>query len=1361
MPPSAPAPPRSSVIAEPGSSSDDEFTVVVRPRKKLSLISPKQPVLQKSSQPRQTAPSYPGGTSKFKEAHEKTVNKSDEVAKLLLPPPITQVGPIAHNTSATAAVSGPKTKGPHVEIDTLILKRSDEEDSASPELVLRSPHRGRAVVRSCDGEPVLSTDEEISERPTVNPKLRKSSDQKRTAVQSDVQAVLSSEDEGPQRTILKKGRSTKSSGKKFDAVNEPKKIPFVIEISEKAKGKKRAVDSDVEMADVEPPYKKNPQGILTPTSNESPSPLEDYPEFIIVHSTDSESDGVENVPRSPRLRQKVSGTSRSKRKANETILVRLSDDEEELDEALYEDGFSATSSGAGALTPSFNPSKKVKHEPIFVSKAVFQYASRHYPNGALRGPAGSEAESLEAIRKEDKIRQSLIESMAKARLDHELDLDPICELVEDENTKRKRESENGPPPTVFYRAKVGEKTYCALDCVAMKPDPDHETAKLVAPWFARILYFTEIDGVASAHIQWFEHHSAVKFDGKHLYGESADFRQLFLTDHWSATVPSLQPQLFAEPTLLSVTTLQSRHSLQTTHFLVALVIVNWQRPNQPVPDHELVPDHVYVYCYSWDENERRMDDPAKLARNSTPLCEKAGKPSCPSCERREEEKVYQVPKWVSQKNEVDLSFDYQDDVLIFFNDNKVFEVGKITDVSGVNCEGKGRPTLHEKSKVTVQYYRRKSDLLRDPNQSDRDLILTTSTQTFSISSLKGHAVVRHRSEFEAEYDESIELSTEAEVEAAELDRERKSALARLQFLKTPGTFFIAGQVATEDPTRDALKIFANSSDVEHFSREKHINNSCLTLSPTPKSCRQEFEDLAEYEKSTPPLKAIDLFAGGGGAAEGSHQAGINTVIAVELNNDAVRVYRENHPKVIVCQEDVCEFAEELERNGPSEVVDVVWASPPCQPHSTANINAKSDDPRILLALTAVSVAESYKAKYIVFENVPQMMSASLPVDGKVVKGACWALIVSTLLDAGLGVPTVPIPAEGTLPRSWRKADCDHQGASAPHAGPVVADMTSDLPAFEYAPLSEDELEAPPPTWLRPDFPQYSYKTIHNIELPQYHLPPQTLYQESLRLDQRADLRYIGAPLSSHQIARVHQKLGVERLSHIPIGGNHKDLPLELKLPPLPTKGRERSNTREFADGLSPRRRRAPCSCDHPLGHDKAQDLIDQITKMYESGGPPPGRPFPNAPTGMGGPMGGMGGPMGPPMRFGPPMGMGGPPMGGPPPFQQGSPFTPGAPIHFGQGPPPQFQQPPPQFFGGGAPPPMGMAPPPGFRPPPGMAPPPGFFGGASSISSGPNLQPQQQQQQQQQPPMAQPGGAPPAKLVNGMSEDRARMLGLI
>lgn len=56
-----------------------------------------------------------------------------------------------------------------------------------------------------------------------------------------------------------------------------------------------------------------------------------------------------------------------------------------------------------------------------------------------------------------------------------------------------------------------------------------------------------------------------------------------------------------------------------------------------------------------------------------------------------------------------------------------------------------------------------------------------------------------------------------------------------------------------------------------------------------------------------------------------------------------------------------------------------------------------------------------------------------------------------------------------------------------------------------------------------------------------------------------------------------------------------------------------------------------------LGHDKAQNIIDQITSAYESGGPPPGG-FGFGPQHLGGP---------PPGFGAPPMGYGGQPM--PPP----------------------------------------------------------------------------------------------------------------
>ncbi len=54
-----------------------------------------------------------------------------------------------------------------------------------------------------------------------------------------------------------------------------------------------------------------------------------------------------------------------------------------------------------------------------------------------------------------------------------------------------------------------------------------------------------------------------------------------------------------------------------------------------------------------------------------------------------------------------------------------------------------------------------------------------------------------------------------------------------------------------------------------------------------------------------------------------------------------------------------------------------------------------------------------------------------------------------------------------------------------------------------------------------------------------------------------------------------------------------------------------------------------------LGHDKAQNIIDQITSAYESGGGPPPGGFGFGPQHLGGPAPG----------FGPPMGFGGPPPG--------------------------------------------------------------------------------------------------------------------
>ncbi|KJA29861.1 hypothetical protein HYPSUDRAFT_81491 [Hypholoma sublateritium FD-334 SS-4] len=166
-----------------------------------------------------------------------------------------------------------------------------------------------------------------------------------------------------------------------------------------------------------------------------------------------------------------------------------------------------------------------------------------------------------------------------------------------------------------------------------------------------------------------------------------------------------------------------------------------------------------------------------------------------------------------------------------------------------------------------------------------------------------------------------------------------------------------------------------------------------------------------------------------------------------------------------------------------------------------------------------------------------------------------------------------------------------------------------------------------------------------------------------------------------------------------------------------------------------------------LGHDKAQNIIDQITSAYESGGPPPGG-FGFGPQHLGGPPPGYGGP---PMGYGqpmPPPGFGGPR----PPFPPGPGFPPmmppGGPPFPPNNMPPGMNGPPAGF---GAPPfppngpPGGMLPPfppsngpPGnFNPPPGM----GFNGPPPSHAA------------------ASPPSNPSQPVAPSIHPDRLRMLG--
>jgi DNA (cytosine-5)-methyltransferase 1 len=85
-------------------------------------------------------------------------------------------------------------------------------------------------------------------------------------------------------------------------------------------------------------------------------------------------------------------------------------------------------------------------------------------------------------------------------------------------------------------------------------------------------------------------------------------------------------------------------------------------------------------------------------------------------------------------------------------------------------------------------------------------------------------------------------------------------------------------------------------------------------------------------------RAVELFAGGGGAHLGIKAAGCETLACVEWDEKACDTLLANGAPAV--RADVRAW-----RGCEGERVDIVWASPPCQPYSAAGKKLGSDDPR--------------------------------------------------------------------------------------------------------------------------------------------------------------------------------------------------------------------------------------------------------------------------------------------------------------------------------------------------------------------------------------------------------------------------------
>lgn len=120
--------------------------------------------------------------------------------------------------------------------------------------------------------------------------------------------------------------------------------------------------------------------------------------------------------------------------------------------------------------------------------------------------------------------------------------------------------------------------------------------------------------------------------------------------------------------------------------------------------------------------------------------------------------------------------------------------------------------------------------------------------------------------------------------------------------------------------------------------------------------------------------ALDLFAGCGGLTQGMHDAGFQTKVAVELEADAAKAYRLNHPDSVVIQKDIRDIkVAEIKKHLNGEDLHLLAGCPPCQGFSSVRrLNRKQSvrDDRNNLVVEYFRMVKELRPLTIMMENVP-------------------------------------------------------------------------------------------------------------------------------------------------------------------------------------------------------------------------------------------------------------------------------------------------------------------------------------------------------------------------------------------------------
>ena len=122
------------------------------------------------------------------------------------------------------------------------------------------------------------------------------------------------------------------------------------------------------------------------------------------------------------------------------------------------------------------------------------------------------------------------------------------------------------------------------------------------------------------------------------------------------------------------------------------------------------------------------------------------------------------------------------------------------------------------------------------------------------------------------------------------------------------------------------------------------------------------------------LNFIDLFSGAGGLSYGLEMAGLNCLLGVDFNKDAIETFKKNHPKSEAYCGDITKLkSKDIKTLIGKNKIHLVAGGPPCQGFSTVG-KGNPKDQRNQLFKQFVRVVKDFKPEYIIMENVTGLMA---------------------------------------------------------------------------------------------------------------------------------------------------------------------------------------------------------------------------------------------------------------------------------------------------------------------------------------------------------------------------------------------------